>query len=282
MAKQDTPFIAVPAPAPLVPLPWSREGMAKQAAAQASTVARVAPDYSIIFGNKPVGYALATPPAAPKALAKISLGDLRRIHIAAPLFVVTDLVPSREVTLLPADGGTGKSQLMLQLAVCMALGRPFMGKHCVRSKVVYYSAEDDEPVLLYRLKRICDHMDLGPHEMLELGNWLHVSDVSENPSLFCEVTDRAMGRMFIATATYDSLLATVKGARGEGIQRVSVIVDNASDTFDANENARQEVRKFIRLLKALARQCDGAVVREQLRHRALRRPHGHRGTGRLP
>lgn len=40
MAKLDTPFIAGPAPAPPEPLPWSREGMAKQAAAQASTVTR--------------------------------------------------------------------------------------------------------------------------------------------------------------------------------------------------------------------------------------------------
>lgn len=241
-------------------LPVSSEPDDVSVPAPTQAVARIAANATALFVPKTMTYAPAKAPAAPQPLAKVDLGNLRNRFVPAPLFVVAGLVPSREVTLLPADGGTGKSQLMLQLAVCMALGRPFMGKQCIRSKVIYYSAEDEELVLLHRLRRICDHMDLTPREMEELSLWLHVADVSENPSLFCEVSDRAMGRMFIATATYDSLAVTVRAMRGEGISRVSVIVDNASDTFDANENARQEVRKFIRLLKVLARLCDGAVV----------------------
>lgn len=231
-------------------------------AAPVSTTRRpnFAATVAAMFGSKSLGYIPAPPPPPPQPLAKVNLSDLRSRFIQAPLFIVADMVPSREVTLLPADGGTGKSQLMLQLAVCMALGRPFMGKQCVHSKVIYYSAEDEELVLLHRLRKVCDHMNLSPREMEELNNWLHVADASENPSLFCEVSDRAMGRMFMTTGTYESLATTVQAMRGQGMKRVSVIVDNASDTFDANENARQEVRKFIRHLKVLARLCDGAVV----------------------
>lgn len=216
---------------------------------------------SSLFAPGAKGYVPLPPPPPPQPLERLSLKGLRKRPVSPPVFLVTDLVPAREVTLLPADGGTGKSQLMLQLAVCMALGKPFMGKHCVRSMVVYYSGEDDADVLLYRIKKICDHMNLNDQEMDDLDKWLHVSDRSENPTLFTEFTDKGMGRMFVATDAYKSLQVTIATVCGTSPSiRVSVIVDNASDVFEANENARQEVRRFIRLLKTLARQRDGAVV----------------------
>jgi len=220
-------------------------------------------------------YTPLPPPAPPQPLAKLDLHNLRNRFIEAPMFMVMGLVPGREVTLLPADGGTGKSQLMLQLAVCMALGRTFMGLHCVRTHVIYYSAEDESRVLLHRLRKIYDHMQLTDADMAALDARLHVVDMSDEPSLFCEVSDRAMGRMLMGTRNYDSLRTTVQALRGTGIERVSVIVDNASDTFDANENARQEVRKFIRLLKVVARQCDGAcILLAHLDKASVRDPNG--------
>jgi hypothetical protein len=39
-----------------------------------------------------------------------------------------------------------------------------------------------------------------------------------------------------------------------------VVVDNASDAFDGNENERRMVRKFVRALAQLAREANGAVL----------------------
>lgn len=205
----------------------------------------------------------AAPPALPakpvEPFAGVSLRDLYTAPSPPPLFIVEDLAPARQVTLMPADGGTGKSILWLQAAVCIALGRPFMGKKTVRSKVVVYSAEDDVDVLRNRLARICQHMSLDDKLLGELADWMLVVDATDNPCLFTEFHDRE-GIRAAATANLDRLEATMGGWRGGAKVPVALIVDNASDTYDANENVRQYVRGFVQGLKRLMRKFNGPCV----------------------
>ncbi|KAK6024039.1 primase 2 [Ostertagia ostertagi] len=171
---------------------------------------------------------------------------------AAPVeFLIDDLLPAREVTLLPADGGAGKSLLTLIAATCLAMGLPFMGKTTMRCKVVFYSGEDDDRVLRNRLRRICEHYRVDP---AELARRLLVLDTTDAPNLFCEVRDADTGPSGVPTKNLHELERVVAdwGAR-------VVIVDNASDTFDANENSRQQVRGFVRSLKSMAKRNDAAI-----------------------
>lgn len=199
-------------------------------------------------------------PAKPiEPFAGVSLRDLYTAPSPPPLFVVEDLAPARQVTLMPADGGTGKSILWLQAAVCIALGWPFMGKKTVRSKVVVYSAEDDVDVLRNRLARICQHMGLDDKALGELADWMLVVDATDNPCLFTEFHDRE-GIRAASTANLDRLEATMAEWRGDAKAPVALIVDNASDTYDANENVRQYVRGFVQGLKRLMRKFNGPCV----------------------
>ncbi|HEY9147871.1 MAG TPA: AAA family ATPase, partial [Gammaproteobacteria bacterium] len=67
---------------------------------------------------------------APAPLRKwkwLCAADLEGLPIPEREWLVQDLIPARNVTLLYGDGGTGKSLLALQLAVAVALGRPWLG-----------------------------------------------------------------------------------------------------------------------------------------------------------
>src|SRR5690606_31010764 len=66
-------------------------------------------------------------------------------------WLVPELMPRGNVTLLYGDGGLGKSTLALQLAVSTALGGHWLGRPVVQGEVLYLSAEDDAPELHRRL-----------------------------------------------------------------------------------------------------------------------------------
>ncbi len=183
--------------------------------------------------------------------------DLPRVDVAGvidnpsppPKFVWEGLVPCSHVCLLSGHGGSGKSTLALQLAVAAAMGFPLLGIPTTLGRVVFYSGEDAEPLLRHRLATVCRALDASPHALAER---LIVLDATECPALGQETLDRETGRRYIApTGHYERLREIVANC-----QPTLVIVDNASDTFEANENDRAQVRGFVRSLAALSRQSE--------------------------
>lgn len=192
-----------------------------------------------------------TQPPAP-AFVVIPVDDIKRRPPQPPTFWWDDYLPAGEVTLLGAHGGTGKSLIALMLAVCMALGLPLFGTPTRRGNVVFYSGEDGAEVLRHRLAWVCRVLNVDPED---LAGRLHILDATVgDPTLFHEVSAGGR-RMGVTTPTYDELLAYV-----ERHQIGVVIVDNASDTFDANEVERARVRAFMRSLVRIARTTGGAVL----------------------
>lgn len=191
------------------------------------------------------------PPASSAAFRLVSVADLIEAEPPAPSFWIADLLPERVVTLLGAHGGTGKTMLGLIAAICLATGRPFMGKETKRARVVFFSGEDPAQVLRWRLAQICREMSVDPHQ---LDGWLTVIDATEgDPTLFTEMVSNG-ARQGVTTGAYAELRKI-----GEGGAEV-FIVDNASDAYDADENQRARVRGFIRSLAQLVKDRAGAVL----------------------
>ena len=143
--------------------------------------------------------------------------------------------------MLSAHGGVGKSFIGAELAVCLAAGIPWFGAGIKRSRVVLFSAEDDERVLHERLRKICHkhRIDLG-----SLAGWLFTYDMtSVDPELFGQA---GQGREVGVLPRYNWLKSSIGGFEAD-----VVIIDNASDTFAGKEIARSEVRAFIRSLRGL-------------------------------
>lgn len=140
--------------------------------------------------------------------------------------------------------------MALLLSVCLALGRDFCGLPAKRSKVLFYSAEDGADILRYRLHRICASLDARP---ADLDGWLHVLDMSDADPVMYHKRGGGMGGEF--TPTYRGLREQVD------VLGVDVlVVDNASDVYDASEVNRGRVREFIRGLRALVRHRGGVVI----------------------
>jgi KaiC/GvpD/RAD55 family RecA-like ATPase len=182
------------------------------------------------------------------AIRRVSVGDVWTAPPAAQRHVWGQCTPLENVTLLGAHGGTGKSTFALQLAVHHCVGKPFMGLPIEIGTAVYFSAEDDHKVLRRRLAEVCRACDVDP---AELEHKLVLLDATDSPVLYRE--QRASGADF--TSSFDEL-QRVAGDCGASL----VVVDNASDTFDANEIDRGRVREFMRGLVTLARRTQSAVL----------------------
>jgi len=164
-----------------------------------------------------------------------------------PRFIVPGWLPAGEVTLLAAHGGTGKSALALRMAVCLVLGRDFYGLPVERRGVDFVSYEDAEPVLHWRLSRVCDVLGVRLADVVPglrifdgtqcLSGWFSRGEYGETgpTSAFHNIAERIGGPGRV------------------------VIVDGASDTFAANENDRSQVKAFVRMLRRLIAE-DGALL----------------------
>jgi hypothetical protein len=195
---------------------------------------------------------------SPLSGQRIDLTDLRAREPALPNDIVDKLVPSRVTTLLAAHGGAGKSMLALQMAVCVATGRPFMGCEVQQAPVTFYSAEDDRTALTLRLVRILDLMGIDDSEVKARLHLLDMTDYSD-PALFVEGSypevDGSLRRGGRETGVVNGLS---KHCEITGSQLL--IVDNASDVFAADENTRTLVRRFIHSLSDIARETNGGVM----------------------
>jgi RecA-family ATPase len=186
-----------------------------------------------------------TAPERPSDLAPLDWSALAGTAPEPPEWLVQGWMPRRTTTLLAANGGVGKSNLSLQLAACLGLGRPFMSIDPVAPcRVLVLSAEDEARTVHFRLANIAG--DLGV-ELAELEGRVYAYDLTQQ--------DCVLWRDGAPTARMQWLADTV--ARHEA---AVVIIDNASDVFSANENDRAEVRGFMRSLNAIAHASGAGVL----------------------
>ena len=197
------------------------------------------------------GWVAQTEPV-PLPFTEVQFGDLDTIEPQAPLYAWEGLVPLRNVTLLGAHGGMGKSLIALMLAVASAVGAPLFGIPTRQSIVVYYSAEDDADRLKYQLRWVLRCMGIAPQDIAD--NLFLLDATTNDPTLFAEV-NLGGRREGTTTPTYERLREYVADK-----QATLIIVDNASDTYNASEIERARVRGFVRSLASIARDRDAAVL----------------------
>ena len=184
--------------------------------------------------------------------AVVPFADLLTSEPSPPAFVWEGWVPAGHVTLLAAHGGAGKSTIALMLAVSVALGLPLFGIPTRQGNAAFFSGEDGAGLLRYRLLQVCRAMAVSVDDLA--GRLFILDATDDDPTLFAEVTFEGR-REGIPTSTYEGLREFV------ATNAVSlVVVDNASDAFDASEIDRARVRGFMRALARIARERDAGVL----------------------
>jgi RecA-family ATPase len=150
---------------------------------------------------------------------------------------VHEWIPGNNVFMLAGHGGEGKSILGLQLCHQTRCGMPFFGRAVRAGAAVFYSAEESEHELAYRLQRIATSVVF--------------KGVPENPLKLISMADRS------------ALLAIASGRLEElvhDLEAVLLVIDARADVFGGDEIDRAEVRSFIALLRGIAIRNQCAVV----------------------
>lgn len=196
---------------------------------------------------------------------------------AAPLFNIKDCSVARYLNTIPpprkwlldglltfgktgmmvATGGTGKTQLLIQLAISVATGIKFCGMYEVGTvgKVVMLLAEEDDDEIHMRLHNTANQMIRGPdaknlNDLLEK-NLLVKSMVGENNLMTSTLKNGEVGRTNYSARLITSL---------DGIDDIAlIIIDPAARFRGGNENSSEDGTRFVEELEFI-RKSTGATV----------------------
>ena len=193
------------------------------------------------------------------------LFDLRTASVARFLdreappreWVLEDCLPYGRAALLVATGGTGKSQLVLQLAYDVATGRQRFSPWAPgkTGSVLILSAEDEEEELHRRFRRLA-HEDMasadGADVMAALRkNFFVVPRVGEN-----NLMTRDAGREIERTTYVDRLAKTVSEMQDLRL----IVIDPVSRFRGGDENAADDTTRFVEAIEHLVKQTGAAVL----------------------
>jgi hypothetical protein len=180
------------------------------------------------------------------SIPRVSLVGLMSETIAPVKFIIHGLVPIGVPTLLAAHGGTGKSYVAMQMAVCAAAGISFMGLAVERRRrTLVYTTEEPDNVVKWRLQHVCRHYGVDPDE-LESSGWLEIRNgYGEENNIFFTGQMNVGSRI---TPNFKSFRAYCLDRRFEFVQ-----IDNISEVYDADEIVRAQVNQFVSATKSIAR-----------------------------
>ncbi|WP_068826736.1 AAA family ATPase [Pseudomonas sp. BMS12] len=185
----------------------------------------------------------------PKSLREVDLRDLMTATLPEARYAVKPLLPCRHVTLFGGHGGVGKTYLMQVIAAHVACGKPFAGLEVQQSPVLFVSLEDEPAMVRLRLRWIIEAYQLPASQVV---SGLRLLDGTQSSAALISESDGYAAAPEFTPAFWE----LEQQARGAGL----IVVDNASDAFDANENSRRDVRLFVRGLASIARKNDAALV----------------------
>ena len=202
---------------------------------------------------KPNGHAKAQPekeaPAPPFEWDDISEWGKREPPDIP--YVVRDVIPRDQVTLLSGHGAAGKSTIALQLAAATTLGQPWLHYETQQGPVFFIDTDDNPVVMETRLNAIARFHGKPIAEMIAGG--LKIKSLSGKETVLATV-DRRTGLLQV-TDLFKSLLEEARALKPK-----LVIVGSSSDMFAGNELDRHQVAQFINKLKAPAMDAGGATL----------------------
>lgn len=180
----------------------------------------------------------------------ISTGDWDGKPANGRLWLLDEWIPVMRATLLTGDGGSGKSLLAQQLATCVALGLPFMGRATRQQPSLYITCEDDLSELHRRQEGICAALGVSMSDLD--GKLFFLSR--------CGELDNSLLNFGNDGSVQPSRFYRNIAAHAQGNAIFFVVLDNIAHLFEGNENIRNHVAIFCNALEMLARSICGTVL----------------------
>jgi hypothetical protein len=209
-----------------------------------------------LFPALPAGGVSMADEATPEddePLVPMSLIGLDDFDPPEKLFYVAGMVPHLEVAMVTGEGGVGKSLLVLQMLVAVALGLPFLGRETVRARCMALFCEDDRDIIHARLKQVCRHYGV---RVDALEGWLFLLPRKYEENALCTFERQGTGVAMKLTPLYRRLVRSALACQAK-----VVTLDTISDVFVGEEIVRQQVRQFVQgCAGGIAKAVDGACI----------------------
>ena len=178
-------------------------------------------------------------------------------------YIIDGVMPVSKTGLLVAPGGTGKSMLLLQLAISVATGIPFLGRFLISKPggVLAFFAEDDKDELHRRFENavriICESPEIGADRFkLDLEkNLFMASLVGWDGIALTETTPAGPAR----TTAFNRFMATARQIPDLRL----IIFDPTSHFMGGDENFSLDAVRYVQALQAFSQETGAFVLAVQ-------------------
>ena len=165
-------------------------------------------------------------------------------------WVLPNMIPVAELTMLSGDGGLGKSTLCAQIGIACVTGTKLFGKAVRECSVGIFNAEQSEREFSLRLNGVMSRLDGIDYKNIRGLIDMNASDDDASLTRFNPANDKIE-----ATPILGMLEQTI---RDHGLE--CVFIDSLADVFQHNEVNRREVRAFCNHLRRVAHRTGCAIV----------------------
>jgi RecA-family ATPase len=158
-------------------------------------------------------------------------------------------IPCGDLTIGAGNGGSGKTEIFMQLAIYVAAGlADWLGCTIESGVALFLSCEEPEHNIRDRVERICKHRGIDPHGLTDL----HL--VFPDLEATWLVHAGKDGRLTRAPLL-DWLEIWIKQHKPR-----LVVIDSIAAVFDGEAISRRQVRAFLAMLRKIAREHETAIV----------------------
>lgn len=169
-------------------------------------------------------------------------------------FAVHGWIPAGKVGALVAAGGTGKTTLLLILAVCIALGRPFFGCQVLQGAFVLLSGDDSQDDLDGALVLVMQAMKLTPNDVAQVAERVRILSLLQLDGV----------RTFTTTVHGDVVATGLENLIAHAVQGVKNLRGIALDTLrqfsGGSSNDEQVIKLTIAGATKLALETGAFVI----------------------
>lgn len=176
--------------------------------------------------------------------------DFKKRPVVEREWIVPDLMPRGEPTLMFGAGATGKSLLLLQLCMCMAAGRQWLECDIPPGRAMMFTCEDSTDEINRRARAVLDAMDL---DWDDLGDRLAIVPMRDSEADAVLATEQ--GGVLQTTPSYDALKRLVTDFGAD-----FVVIDTLADAFAGDENQRAQAKQFVGRIARLSRKATYVVT----------------------
>lgn len=196
-------------------------------------------DPAQVFANHPVPQVPTPLPVASKSFDIFTADHLSSEAVTPRNWLVPDMIPASDITLLGGDGGTGKSLVALQLAASVACGHAWLNKFVFKHSALFISAEDTRDEIHRRLDAIRKSYGVTYADL----NTLHLLSLAGEDAILAAPS---RGNILHPTPVFEALKNSIAQ-----IRPALLVLDTLADLFGGEENQRAQARQFVQLLRGL-------------------------------